>query len=97
MPDKGADDDGLLDGSGVDVGYVGSRGCPVRTGLRSWDGAAMTDPQSDQVREQLRQAVVIMRPYAMSSGPFHDPDDLNEAITLSMHCLERAKKLLGRP
>jgi hypothetical protein len=57
----------------------------------------MTDPQSDQIREELRQAVVILRPYAMSSGPFHDADDLNEAVTLAMHALERAKRLLGRP
>jgi hypothetical protein len=35
----------------------------------------MTNQQSDAVREQLREAVVILRPYAMSSGPFHDPQD----------------------
>jgi hypothetical protein len=55
----------------------------------------MNNLQSDAVREQLRQAVVILRPYAMSSGPFHDPQDLREAIILAQHALERAQKLLN--
>jgi hypothetical protein len=54
----------------------------------------MTSQQSDAVREQLRQAVVILRPYAMSSGAFHDVDDLRQAIILAQHALERAQKLL---
>ena len=54
----------------------------------------MTNHQSDAVREQLREAVVILRPYAMSSGAFHDVDDLRQAIILAQHALERAQKLL---
>ena len=55
----------------------------------------MTNQQSDAVREQLREAVVILRPYAMSSGAFHDVEDLREAIILAQHALERAQKLLN--
>ena len=48
----------------------------------------MTNQQSDAVREQLREAVVN----AMSSGAFHDAEDLREAIILAQHALERGAK-----
>jgi hypothetical protein len=57
----------------------------------------MTSQQADLIREQLRQAVAILRPYAMSSGVFHDAADVKEAVTLAQMALERAEKLLARP
>ena len=50
---------------------------------------------SDAVREQLRQVVAVLRPYAMSSGAFHNLDDVREAVILSQRALERAEKLLN--
>jgi hypothetical protein len=50
---------------------------------------------SDAVREQLRQVVAVLRPYAMSSGAFYNLDDVREAVILSQRALERAQKLLN--
>ena len=47
----------------------------------------------DEIREQLQQVVAVVRPYAQSTGPFHDIEDVRSAITLAQHLLERAKEL----
>ena len=50
---------------------------------------------ADQIREQLRQVVAVVRPYAMSSGPFNELCDVRAAVNLAMHALERAQRLLN--
>jgi hypothetical protein len=57
----------------------------------------MTTQQSDAVREQLNLVLVLLTPYARSSGAFHDADDVREAATLAAHALERALTLLTKP
>jgi hypothetical protein len=48
----------------------------------------------DEIREQLAQAVAVLRPYSVTANA--DPDDVRAAITLALHCLERAQALASK-
>jgi hypothetical protein len=56
----------------------------------------MTSPEADAIREQLSMVIAILRPYAMSSGAFHDLVDLRVAIESAEVALERARRLVNR-
>ena len=53
----------------------------------------MTTTRDDEIREQLRQIVAVCRPYAQSSGPFHDLDDVRSAISLMKTLLAKAEEI----
>jgi hypothetical protein len=52
--------------------------------------------RDDEIREQLRNVIQIIRPYAMAQGRFHDIADLRAAITLARQYLERVEALVAR-
>jgi hypothetical protein len=43
------------------------------------------------IRQQMSLVIQVLRPYAQSSGPFNDWNDLRAAINAAMHALERAQ------
>jgi hypothetical protein len=43
----------------------------------------MVDHVSNELREHLARVVEILRPYAQSRGPFHNPQDVATAINLA--------------
>lgn len=53
----------------------------------------MSTTVHDEIREQLQQIVAVLRPYAQSTGPYHDLDDVRSAITLSKMLLAKAEEI----
>ena len=47
----------------------------------------------DEIREQLQQLMALIRPYAQSTGPFADMQDVRAAIGLGTTLLHRAEVL----
>jgi hypothetical protein len=52
--------------------------------------------RDDNIKEQLRNVIEVVRPYAMAQGRFHNVDDLRAAIKLALQFLERAELLADR-
>jgi hypothetical protein len=55
---------------------------------------------SNELREHLNRVIEILRPYAQSSGRFHNLQDVTNAINLAGMSLSRAERLvskLGKP
>jgi hypothetical protein len=44
----------------------------------------------NEIRQQMGLVVQVLRPYAQSSGPFNDWNDLRTALRAAEHALERA-------
>jgi hypothetical protein len=44
----------------------------------------------NDIRHQLALVIQVLRPYAQSSGPFSDWNDLRTALRAAEHALERA-------
>ena len=53
----------------------------------------MTTSVDDQIREQLLNAVAILRPYVHSTGQFVNLPDLRTAIGLAQHAIDKAELL----
>jgi hypothetical protein len=54
------------------------------------------DRASNELREHLSRVIEILRPYAQSHGPFHNPKDVQTAINLAGISLLRAERLASR-
>jgi hypothetical protein len=53
----------------------------------------MSAAVDDEIREQLLNALAILRPYARSHGKFVNLPDLRTAIGLAQHAIDRAELL----
>jgi hypothetical protein len=47
----------------------------------------------NDIRQQMGLVIQVLQPYARSSGPFNDWDDLRVAIKLARQYIERAELL----
>jgi hypothetical protein len=52
---------------------------------------------SHELCANLNRAITILRPYAQSSGPFHNRADLETAISLAQFYLARAGRVADKP
>jgi hypothetical protein len=50
-------------------------------------------PIENEIRQQMGLVIQVLQPYARSSGPFNDWDDLRVAIKLARQYVERAELL----
>ena len=51
---------------------------------------------ASEIREQLHRVIEILRPYANSTGKFHNSADVRVAISLAQVALERAAHLAAK-
>lgn len=56
----------------------------------------MTDCAADDLRRHLNHVIEILQPYALSSGAFSNPKNLETAIGLARVYLDRAERLLDK-
>jgi hypothetical protein len=56
----------------------------------------MSNQDADELRKQLNRAIEVLQPYALSSGPFNNIQNLETAIRLARLYLSRAERLLER-
>jgi hypothetical protein len=50
----------------------------------------------DEVRKLLYRVIDLLQPYALSSGPFNNVQNLETAIGLARFYLSRAERLIDR-
>jgi hypothetical protein len=54
------------------------------------------DQISHEIRANLNRVIAILRPYAQSSGLFHNRADLETAISLAQFYLSRAARVADK-